>query len=92
MINDQCCCLREARAFDLCALCGSTNTLTTLLVINRAPSNPSVLCAAFQLKERVSLRKQEDERLALRSQMSVDEDERRRIEDIKAEEKEQAEV
>lgn len=40
----------------------------------------------------MSLRKQEDERLALRSQMSVEERERQRIEDIKAAEKEKAEV
>lgn len=40
----------------------------------------------------MSLRKHEDERLALRSQMNVEEDERRRIEDVKAEEKEKAEV
>lgn len=51
-----------------------------------------VLFVAYQLKERVSLRKHQDERLALRSQMSVEEDERRRIEDIKAEEKEKEEV
>lgn len=59
---------------------------------NTPPSYPSVLFIACQLKERVSLRKHQDERLALRSQMSVEEDERRRIEDIKAEEKEKAEV
>lgn len=47
---------------------------------------------AHQLKERVSLRKHHDERLALRSQMGVDEAERSLIEDIKAEEKEKAEV
>lgn len=56
------------------------------------PLHASVLFVAYQLKERVSLRKHQDERLALRSQMSVEEDERRRIEDIKAEEKEKAEV
>lgn len=54
--------------------------------------NPFALFVAHQLKERVSLRKHQDERLALRSQMGVEEDERRRIEDIKAEEKEKAEV
>lgn len=56
---------------------------------------PSVhlrVTACHQLKERVSLRKHEDERLALRSQMSVEEAERRLIEDIKADEKEKAEV
>lgn len=46
----------------------------------------------FQLKERISLRKHHDERLSLRSQMGVDEAERRLIDDIKAEEKEKAEV
>lgn len=46
----------------------------------------------LQLKERKSLRRHEDERLALRSQMNLEEAERRRIEDIKAEEKEKAEV
>lgn len=54
-------------------------------------SNPRPLCV-FQLKERISLRKHEDERLALRSQMNVEEAERRLIEDLKAEAKEKAEV
>lgn len=45
-----------------------------------------------QLQERVGLRKHQDERLALRSQMSVEEAERTLIEEIKAKEKEKAEV
>ena len=69
---------------------GSTYSTTALGSSN--PPHPCVLFVAHQLKERVSLRKHQDERLALRSQMSVEEDERRRIEDIKAEEKEKAEV
>ncbi|CAM9137449.1 unnamed protein product [Choristocarpus tenellus] len=44
-----------------------------------------------ELMQRVGQRKHDDERLALRSQMSVEEAERTRIEDLKAEQKEKAE-
>lgn len=58
----------------------------------RLPLVGSSHAGAHQLKERVSLRKHHDERLALRSQMNVEETERRQIEEIKAEQKEKAEV
>lgn len=69
----------------------SLNAAPALVLLHVSP-RPEHDGHVEQLKERVGLRKHHDERLALRSQMKVEEAERRLIEDLKAEEKEKAEV
>lgn len=50
------------------------------------------ICLAFQKKQKQLDRKHEDSRKALRKQMAIEEGERQLLDDLKSEEKRQAEV